>query len=162
MVIAFTIQIAASHAREPSMTSSKPASSRVAQMLNVRNVVRSLPALHSAIQHSKSHLLKIISNVHLFIHRQEVIPELIHLQMLSDDRISNIEKKVSESLNEDASSSKVRPLIFSVFHLSDKSSTKKGGLGALNMRVYAVKVSKSCTLCIATFCFDNTNPRRQV
>ncbi|KAF8508765.1 muts domain V-domain-containing protein [Gautieria morchelliformis] len=105
--------IAASQAREPSTTSSKPASSRVAQMLNVRNVVRSLPALHSAIQHSKSQLLKIISN------------------MLSDNRIPNIEKKVSESLNEGASSS------------------KKGGLGALNIRVYAVKASINRLLDVA-------------
>jgi DNA mismatch repair protein MSH4 len=56
-------QIAASQTREPSTTSSKPASSRVAQMLNVRNVVRSMPALQSAIQGSRSHLLRIISEV---------------------------------------------------------------------------------------------------
>lgn len=61
-----TVQIAASQAREPSTTTSKPASSRVAQMLNVRDVVRSLPPLQSAIRDSRSQLLKIISNVYSF------------------------------------------------------------------------------------------------
>ena len=59
----FRIQLASSQAKEPSVTSSKPASSRVLQMLNVRNVARSLPALHSALQGAQSQLLQIISSV---------------------------------------------------------------------------------------------------
>ncbi|KAF8588523.1 hypothetical protein K439DRAFT_1406319 [Ramaria rubella] len=105
--------IAVSQAREPSATSSKPASSRVAQMLNVRNVVRSLPALQASLQGSRSQLLRLLSG------------------MLCDERIANIEKRVSENLNEDA------------------ASNKRSGLGAVNVRVYAVKASINRLLDVA-------------
>ncbi|KIJ45044.1 hypothetical protein M422DRAFT_167040 [Sphaerobolus stellatus SS14] len=90
-----------------------PASSRVAQMLNVRNIVRSLPALQFALQGCRSHLLQIIS------------------AMLSDERIAELEERVSDSLNDDL------------------ATAKKTGLAAVNVRVYAVKASINRLLDVA-------------
>ncbi|KAI9510622.1 muts domain V-domain-containing protein [Russula earlei] len=75
--------LASNETREAS--SARTASSRVTQMLNLRDVVRHLPALQKALVGSTSELLKIICN------------------MLSDERLEKIERLVSESLNEDAS-----------------------------------------------------------
>ncbi|KAH9982044.1 muts domain V-domain-containing protein [Lactifluus volemus] len=75
--------LASSETRETS--SARTASSRVTQMLNLRDVVRRLPALEKALIGSKSELLRIICN------------------MLSDERLAKVERFVSESLNEDAS-----------------------------------------------------------
>ncbi|KAI0005291.1 muts domain V-domain-containing protein [Russula compacta] len=75
--------LASNETREAS--SARTASSRVTQILKLRDVVRHLPALQKALVGSKSQLLTIICN------------------MLSDERLEKVERFVSESLNEDAS-----------------------------------------------------------
>lgn len=56
-----TMQLASNETREAN--SARTASSRVTQMLNLKDVVRHLPALQNALVGSKSELLKIICNV---------------------------------------------------------------------------------------------------
>ncbi|KAJ7203700.1 hypothetical protein C8J57DRAFT_1735209 [Mycena rebaudengoi] len=85
--------------------SAKPAAARVSQMLNLRNVVRNLPLLQKALEGCQSQLLKIIC------------------EMLSDERLANIETLVCENLNDDG-------------------APAKGGIAAVNARVYAVKVTR--------------------
>ncbi|TDL22289.1 hypothetical protein BD410DRAFT_748498 [Rickenella mellea] len=68
--------------------SAKPASQRVAQMLNLRSVVRNIPTVQDAVKCSSSRLLQVIC------------------EMISDERIAKIENLISESLNEDASPQK--------------------------------------------------------
>ncbi|KAI0245681.1 muts domain V-domain-containing protein [Lactifluus subvellereus] len=75
--------LASNETRETS--SARTASSRATQMLNLRDVVRHLPALEKALIGSKSQLLRIICD------------------MLSDERLVKVEHFVSESLNVDAS-----------------------------------------------------------
>ncbi|KAJ7153512.1 muts domain V-domain-containing protein [Mycena crocata] len=101
----------ASFEPKPIMTA-KPAAARVAQMLDLRNVVRNLPALQKALQGSQSQLLKII------------------YEMLSDDRLAKIESLVAEALNEDG-------------------APAKGGITAINARVYAVKANCNRLLDVA-------------
>ena len=55
------VALASSEAKET--LSAKPASQRVSQMLNLRNVVRNLPFLQKALVNTKSQLLKIIYEV---------------------------------------------------------------------------------------------------
>ena len=78
-------------------------------MLNLKDVMRHLPALQKALVGSKSELLSIICNV-----RDGTLAAFFKLtqpsQMLSDERLENVERLVSESLNEDASLQKVRLL----------------------------------------------------
>ncbi|THH14058.1 hypothetical protein EW146_g6239 [Bondarzewia mesenterica] len=102
--------LAASETRPAS--TAKAASSRVSQLLNLRNVVKTLPALQKALIGSRSQLLQIICD------------------MISDDRLSKIERLVCDSLNEDA-------------------SPHKGGIGAVNARVYAVKANRNPLLDVA-------------
>ncbi|KAI9437019.1 muts domain V-domain-containing protein [Lactarius indigo] len=92
--------------------SARTASSRVTHMLNLRGVVRHLPALQKALVGSKSELLCIICD------------------MLSDERLAEIERLVSESLNEGA-------------------SLQKTGIAAVNARVYAVKANCNPLLDVA-------------
>lgn len=56
-----TMQLASNETREAS--SARTASSRVTQMLNLKDIMRHLPALQKALVGSKSELLKIICNV---------------------------------------------------------------------------------------------------
>lgn len=56
-----TMQLASNETREAS--SARTASSRVTQMLNLKDVMRHLPALQKALVGSKSELLRIICNV---------------------------------------------------------------------------------------------------
>jgi DNA mismatch repair protein MSH4 len=56
-----TMQLASNETREAS--SARTASSRVTQMLNLKDVMRHLPALQKALVGSKSELLKIMCNV---------------------------------------------------------------------------------------------------
>ena len=56
-----TMQLASNETREAS--SARTASSRVTQMLNLKDVMRHLPALQKALVGSKSEILKIICNV---------------------------------------------------------------------------------------------------
>ncbi|RDX51557.1 hypothetical protein OH76DRAFT_1378852 [Lentinus brumalis] len=102
--------LAASEVRE--VSSAKLASARVAQILNLRNIVQTLPRLVRALEGSRSQLLQIIA------------------QMISDDRLEKIEKLVCESLNEEA-------------------APAKGGLNAVNARVYAVKANFNRLLDVA-------------
>ncbi|KAA1468307.1 hypothetical protein DENSPDRAFT_771670 [Dentipellis sp. KUC8613] len=90
----------------------KTASSRVATMLNLRCIVRSLPALQKALAGCKSQLMHIMSD------------------MLADERLVKIEQLISDSLNEDAIPS-------------------KGGLAAVNARVYAIKANRNPLLDVA-------------
>ncbi|CCM03700.1 uncharacterized protein FIBRA_05846 [Fibroporia radiculosa] len=102
--------LASSEAREAS--TAKPAAARVAQMLNLRNIVNVLPGIAKALEGSRSQMLRIIA------------------EMVSDDRLSKIERLICESLNEDA-------------------TPAKGGLGAINARVYAVKANFNRLLDVA-------------
>ncbi|TFK57730.1 hypothetical protein OE88DRAFT_1671924 [Heliocybe sulcata] len=108
---------------------SKPASSRIAQILNLRSAVRNIPALQKAVSGSRSELLRIVC------------------EMISDERLAKIEKLVCQSLNEDATPAKacIQPL------LSTRSLMhgKQGGLGAVNARVYAVKANCNRLLDVA-------------
>ncbi|KAI9452181.1 muts domain V-domain-containing protein [Lactarius psammicola] len=65
--------------------SARTASLRVTHMLNLRGIVRHLPALQKTLVGTKSELLCIICD------------------MLSDERLARVERLVSESLNEGAS-----------------------------------------------------------
>ncbi|KZV60597.1 hypothetical protein PENSPDRAFT_759914 [Peniophora sp. CONT] len=78
--------LAASETRETS--TARTAARRISDMLNLRNVVKSLPSLQSALEGSRSQLLQVVA------------------QMLSDERISHIEGLVRRSLNEEAMPSK--------------------------------------------------------
>ncbi|KDQ55011.1 hypothetical protein JAAARDRAFT_181849 [Jaapia argillacea MUCL 33604] len=100
----------ASEARQTS--TAKPASARVAQILNLRSVVCNLPTLQRALSSCHSQLLRIIG------------------EMISDERLTNIEALVCKSLNEDA-------------------TPHKGGIGAVNARVYAVKANYNRLLDVA-------------
>ncbi|RPD59471.1 hypothetical protein L227DRAFT_549255 [Lentinus tigrinus ALCF2SS1-6] len=102
--------LASSEVRE--VSSAKRASAKVAQMLNLRNIVQTLPRLARALEGSRSQLLRIV------------------VQMISDDRLDRIEKRVCESLNEEA-------------------APAKGGLNAVNARVYAVKANYNRLLDVA-------------
>ncbi|OCH88996.1 hypothetical protein OBBRIDRAFT_888728 [Obba rivulosa] len=93
-------------------TSAGPAATRVTQMLQLRNVVQSLPRLAQALAGSRSELLRIIT------------------QMISDHRLEKIKDLVCESLN-------------------DSAAPSRGGLGATNARVYAVKANCNRLLDVA-------------
>ena len=56
-----TVQLASNEAREAS--SARTASSRVTQMLDLKDIMRHLPTLQKALVGSKSELLSIICNV---------------------------------------------------------------------------------------------------
>ncbi|KAJ7079998.1 muts domain V-domain-containing protein [Mycena belliarum] len=102
--------LASSSTKETS--AAKPAAARVSQMLDLRNLVRNLPALQKALEGSQSQLLKIICD------------------MLSDERLAKIEHLVCENLNEDG-------------------APAKGGIAAVNARVYAVKANCNRLLDVA-------------
>ncbi|KAI0369881.1 hypothetical protein BV20DRAFT_1036163 [Pilatotrama ljubarskyi] len=79
-------QLVSSEVRETS--SAKLASARVAQMLNLRNIVQSLPRLAKALDGSSCQLLQIIA------------------EMITDERLDKITQSIRESLNEEAAPSK--------------------------------------------------------
>ncbi|KAG8983799.1 MutS protein msh4, partial [Tulasnella sp. 427] len=83
------------------------ASFRVRQMLDLRSVIRSLPAVATALHGCNSQLLRVVA------------------EMVSDERIARIEEKVAETLNQDANVTR-----------------GSAGLGSLNARVFAVRISK--------------------
>ncbi|KAE9397228.1 hypothetical protein BT96DRAFT_860285 [Gymnopus androsaceus JB14] len=68
--------------------SAQVASTRVTQMLNLRNVIRNLPRLQKALKTTKSQLLRII------------------YEMLSDERLATIDSLIRTSLNEDTTPTK--------------------------------------------------------
>ncbi|KAI0656744.1 muts domain V-domain-containing protein [Cubamyces menziesii] len=103
--------LAASEARETS--SAKSASARVAQMLNLRNIVQSLPRLAKALQGTRSQLTQIIAEA----------SELY-------ERLDKIASLIGQSLN-------------------DEAAPAKGGLNAVNARVYAVKANFNRLLDVA-------------
>ncbi|PIL30772.1 hypothetical protein GSI_06940 [Ganoderma sinense ZZ0214-1] len=102
--------LASSEVRE--VSSSKVASAKVLQILNLRNIVQSLPRLAKALEGSRSQLLQIIA------------------EMISDARLEKIEKAVCNRLNEE-------------------TTLAKGGLHAVNARVYAVKANFNRLLDVA-------------
>ncbi|KAL1952427.1 hypothetical protein VTO73DRAFT_1576 [Trametes versicolor] len=102
--------LASSEVRETS--SAKSASARVAQMLNLRSIVQSLPRLAKALEGSRAQLLQIIA------------------EMISDERLYKIDELVRASLN-------------------DEAAPAKGGLNAVNARVYAVKANYNRLLDVA-------------
>ncbi|KAG2030937.1 muts domain V-domain-containing protein [Suillus americanus] len=93
-------------------TTAKGAFSRVSQILSLRTAIRSLPFLQRALNGCKSQLLLIIYDI------------------LSDERLTKIEKLIAENLNDDA-------------------GPVKGGIGAINARVYAVKANRNRLLDVA-------------
>ncbi|PAV21710.1 hypothetical protein PNOK_0166700 [Pyrrhoderma noxium] len=70
------------------VSGAKAASSRVSQMLLLRNVVKNIPLVCDAVKTCHSRLLEIVYN------------------LLSDERLVKIESRIAESLNEDATSQK--------------------------------------------------------
>ncbi|KAM5542142.1 hypothetical protein V8D89_004015 [Ganoderma adspersum] len=102
--------LASSEVRD--VSSSKVASAKVSQILNLRNIVQSLPRLLKALEGSRSQLLQIIA------------------EMISDGRLEKIEKAVCSRLNEE-------------------TTPAKGGLHAVNARVYAVKANFNRLLDVA-------------
>ncbi|TFK71735.1 hypothetical protein BDN72DRAFT_764445 [Pluteus cervinus] len=90
----------------------KPASARVGQLLNLRVVVKNVYALRVALEGSQSRLLRILHD------------------MVSDERLTEIEELIKASLNEEGMPS-------------------KGGIGAVNARVYAVKANHNRLLDVA-------------
>ncbi|KAH9939032.1 muts domain V-domain-containing protein [Epithele typhae] len=102
--------LASSEVRDTS--TAKTASSRVAQMLVLRNVVQTMPKLAAALEGSRSQLLQIIA------------------AMISDRRLANIDALICRSLNEEA-------------------TPAKGGLNAVNSRVYAVRANFNRLLDVA-------------
>lgn len=75
-------------------------------MLNLRGVVRHLPGLQKALIGSKSELLCIICDVRSVTLRVFTLSRRLP-QMLSDERLANVEGLISKSLNEGASLQKV-------------------------------------------------------
>lgn len=75
----------------------KGASARVEQIINLRNVVRSLPGVVKALQGCRSSLLRMIAS------------------MLDDDRVKSIDEMVSQGLNDDALAAGVSHSYFSPF-----------------------------------------------
>jgi len=71
------------------ISSAKTASTRVAQLLNLRNFLRAIPAICQTLQGSSANLLRIV------------------MRMLDDTRLGRLEKIISDSLNEDALPQKV-------------------------------------------------------
>ncbi|KAH9923367.1 muts domain V-domain-containing protein [Fomitopsis serialis] len=78
--------LAASEARESD--TAKPAAARVSQMLNLRNIVKTMPLLSRALGGCRSQLLSVIA------------------EMVSDERLAKIERLVTDSLNEAATPAK--------------------------------------------------------
>ena len=60
--------------------------------------------------------------------------------MFCDERLEKIEQLVSNSLNENAAAQKVCVYELIVRHSYQRDCFVQGGLGAVNSRVYAVKV----------------------
>lgn len=115
------VQLAASEARDT--TNAKPAAARVAQMLNLRNIVKSLPLLANALQGSRSELLKIVADVSTLARFPANVGLSIvcFAQMISDERLEKIEQLVRQSLNEEAVPAKVpMKFSFSRVHLTYK------------------------------------------
>lgn len=122
----------------PSTLTSNPneASTHVANMLQLRNLVRSIPTLYHSLDGSQSFLLKTIQN------------------LLRDERLSKIEDLLARSLNEEAGIAKVRITDwsaedFSLFFLSFPFHQESSGIAAINNKVYAVRANFSRMLDVA-------------
>ncbi|KAG8701977.1 MutS protein msh4 [Ceratobasidium sp. 395] len=89
----------------------KGASARVEQMIDLRNVIRSLPGVVKALQGCRSSLLCMISN------------------MLDDERVKSIDEVVSQGLNDDAISA------------GGGGGFGGGSFGAITKKVYAVRAN---------------------
>ncbi|KIY64938.1 hypothetical protein CYLTODRAFT_438032 [Cylindrobasidium torrendii FP15055 ss-10] len=100
-------------------TTAQGASARVSQMLSLRNIVKCIPQLRDALASSQSQLLRIVHD------------------MVSDDRLDKIDQLIGESLNENTVPTKVRALGFRGF---GQLISFQHGIGAVNARVYAVRV----------------------
>jgi len=100
-----TSQLAASEARQSANV--KQASSRIAQILSLRNVVRALPAIKTALSLCHSRLLVILTEVCLQT-TSFSNTRLTSEQMICDPRIEQIEQLISSHLNDDAVLPKVR------------------------------------------------------
>ncbi|KAG8742868.1 MutS protein msh4 [Ceratobasidium sp. 428] len=89
----------------------KGASARVEQMIDLRNVIRSLPGVVKALQGCRSSLLCMISD------------------MLDDERVKSIDEVVSQGLNDDAISA------------GGGGGFGGGSFGAITKKVYAVRAN---------------------
>ncbi|KAG8741823.1 MutS protein msh4 [Ceratobasidium sp. 414] len=87
----------------------KGASVRVEQMINLRNVIRSLPGIVKALQGCRSSLLRMISG------------------MLDDERVKSIDEVVGQGLNDDAIAA------------GGGGGFGGGGFGTITKKVYAVR-----------------------
>ncbi|KAJ7874954.1 DNA mismatch repair protein MutS, partial [Mycena olivaceomarginata] len=105
----------------------KSAAARVSQMLDLRNIIKNLPPLQTALEGSQSRPLRIIH------------------EMLSDERLAKIESLVCTHLNEDILPAKVCTLQHDVLIIH----SLQGGISAVNARVYAVKANCNRLLDVA-------------
>jgi hypothetical protein len=103
------LQLASEEARVT--TSVKPASARVLQMLNLRNIVKNLPLLQKALAGSRSQLLGIIHEVLFRSSLCSSCGSELPTKMISDERLSKIESLVDANLNEDGAPAKVLLLL---------------------------------------------------
>jgi DNA mismatch repair protein MSH4 len=87
-------------------STAKSASARVAQLLNLRNVVRNLPKLQEALSGCQSQLLRIIHDVCVHLITENIDFERLS-QLISDERLSTIEGVVCNNLNEECTPAKV-------------------------------------------------------
>lgn len=101
------LQLVSSEARVTA--SSKPASYRILQVLNLRNVVKNIPLLCQALKGCQSQLLRIICEVKYSRNSPNRDNDIS--KILSDERIDNIEKLVSAHLNEESAPSKVCTIV---------------------------------------------------
>ena len=91
----------------------KGASQRVAQMLLLRSVVKSIPTVREAVAMSTSRLLELVCDVCCIQPIRDQIACIMtqSVQMLSDSRIMKIETLIGGGLNEDATAQKVRSIV---------------------------------------------------
>ena len=78
-------------------------------MLNLRSVVKNLPALAKSIEGAQSRLLHFLNKVHINLY---FISPCFHtplLQLMSDSRLADIEQEIEKHLNDDATVAKVGP-----------------------------------------------------
>jgi DNA mismatch repair protein MSH4 len=99
------LQLAAFETRE--VSTAKTAATRVAQMLNLRSVIRSLPLLQRATDSSRSQLLQFVHDVRSPSARSIDLRATMTTQMISDQRLAKMDRLVEEVLNEEAAASKV-------------------------------------------------------
>ena len=78
-------------------------------MLNLRSVVKNLPALAKSIEGAQSRLLHFLNKVHINLYFTSPYSHTPLLQLMSDSRLADIEQEIEKHLNDDATVAKVGP-----------------------------------------------------